>query len=60
MAPSAAAAAAAASAAAAAPYMAHHQYPAQMCDPSSAMTASAAYHGEFFFRHMMKTNEWDS
>nr|ADO17770.1 Pax3/7-1 protein [Parhyale hawaiensis] len=44
MAPSAAAAAAAASAAAAAPYMAHHQYPAQMCDPSSAMTASAAYH----------------
>ncbi|KAA0185568.1 Gooseberry [Hyalella azteca] len=43
MAPSAAAAAAAASAAAA-PYMAHHQYPAQMCDPSS-MSASAAYHG---------------
>lgn len=46
MAPSAAAAAAAASAAAAAPYMTHHQYPGQMCDPSSAMTASAAYHGE--------------
>lgn len=39
MAPSAAAAAAAASAAAASPYMAHHQYPGQMCDP-------AAYHGE--------------